>query len=133
MKKVKIFIPIFNVDLYLLIGNKCRIAQYIQDAHARVMEIAGTYTGGECIYSLENDSEEFLYIVIYDDFDYTNCISLIHEALHTAFKVCKFRGIEQDEEILCYLQGYILEKIFKCLNVELTVVTNHQPILEDER
>ena len=132
MKKTKIFIPIFNVDLYLLIGNKCSIAQYIQDSHAKVMEIAATYTAGECVYSLEDDAEEFLYIALYEDFDYTNSISLIHEVLHAAFKICKFRGVTLDEEILCYLQGFILEKIFKCLNVELTVVTNHQPTQVDE-
>lgn len=134
MKKLNIQIPIFNVDLKVLIGSKCAIAQYIQDATASITEIACPDTGAECISNNFNQTDEFLYITLYDEYDIkTTSFNIIHESLHAAFKVCKYRGITPDEEILCYLQGFILEKLFKCLNVELTEVTNHLPTQEGEQ
>lgn len=134
MKKLNIRIPIFNIDLKVLIGSKCTITQYIQDATASITEIAYPDTGAECISSNFNQTDEFLYIALYDEYDVkTTSFNIIHESLHAAFKVCKYRGIEPDEEILCYLQGFILEKLFKCLNVELMEVTNHLPTQGDER
>lgn len=125
-------VPIFNVKVSILIGSPQSVENYLQDVHNKVFGHSAPNVVAETFYSDESDVDEYLYIALYDDTDVKDsAYNVIHECLHAAHKICIFRGIGLDEEVLCYLQGFLVNKVFECLNAELTVVTNHQLTVED--
>ena len=125
-------VPILNVKVSILIGSPLSVESYLQDVHNKVFGHSAPNVVAETFYSTEWDADEFLYIALYDDIDVKDsAYNVIHECLHAAHKICTFRGVELDEEFLCYLQGFLINKVFECLNAELMVVTNHQLTAED--
>ena len=125
-------VPILNVKVSILIGSPLSVESYLQDVHNKVFGHSAPNVVAETFYSTESDADEFLYIALYDDTDIKDsAYNVIHECLHAAHKICTFRGVELDEEFLCYLQGFLINKVFECLNAELMVVTNHQLTAED--
>lgn len=133
IQKAKEFtVPILDVKISILIGSKLSIESYLQDVHNRVFGRTASNTVAETFYSDESDIDEYVYIALYDDTEIKDsAYNVIHECLHAAHKVCILRGVELDEEFLCYLQGFLINKVFECLNAELTVVTNRQSTVED--
>lgn len=133
IQKAKEFtVPILDVKISILIGSKLSIEGYLQDVHNRVFGRTASNTVAETFYSDESDVDEYVYIALYDDTEIKDsAYNVIHECLHAAHKVCTLRGVELDEEFLCYLQGFLINKVFECLNAELTVVTNRQSTVED--
>lgn len=123
-------VPILNVKVSILIGSSLSVESYLQDVHNKVFGHSAPNVVAETFYSTELDADEFLYIALYDDIK-DSAYNVIHECLHAAHKICTFRGVELDEEFLCYLQGFLINKVFECLNAELMVVTNHQLTAED--
>ena len=123
-------VPILNVKVSILIGSSLSVESYLQDVHNKVFGHSAPNVVAETFYSTESDADEFLYIALYDDIK-DSAYNVIHECLHAAHKICTFRGVELDEEFLCYLQGFLINKVFECLNAELMVVTNHQLTAED--
>lgn len=133
IQKAKEFtVPILDVKISILIGSKLSIEGYLQDVHNRVFERTTSNAVAETFYSDESDVDEYVYIALYDDTEIKDsAYNVIHECLHAAHKVCTLRGVELDEEFLCYLQGFLINKVFECLNAELMVVTNRQSTVED--
>lgn len=133
MQKAKEFtVPILDVKISILIGSKPSIENYLQDVHNRVFGHSASNVVAETFYSDESDVDEYVYIALYDDTEIEDsAYNIIHECLHAAHKVCTLRGVELDEELLCYLQGFLINKVFECLNAELTVVINRQSTAED--
>lgn len=133
IQKAKEFtVPILDVKISILIGSKLSIEGYLQDVHNRVFGHTASNTVAETFYSDESDVDEYVYIALYDDTEIKDsAYNVIHECLHAAHKVCTLRGVELDEEFLCYLQGFLINKVFECLNAELMVVTNRQSTVED--
>ena len=133
LQKVNSFlIPIINVEVSILIGDPVTIENYLQDLHHRRFESRSPNVVVETFYSDDSDAEEYLHIALYDTIDIEDSASsIIHECLHAAHKALNFRGISCDEELLCYLQGFLIEKVLECLSAELTVVINRHQIAED--
>lgn len=125
-------IPIINVEMSVLIGDPVSVETYLQDLHHLQFGTTSPNVVAETFYSDDSDAEEYLYIALYDITDLKDSANnIIHECLHAAHKALDFRGISHDEELLCYLQGFLIEKVLECLSAELTVVINHHPIAED--
>ena len=133
IQKAKEFtVPILDVKISILIGSKLSIEGYLQDVHNRVFGRTTSNAVAETFYSDESDVDEYVYIALYDDTEIKDsAYNVIHECLHAAHKVCTLRGVELDEEFLCYLQGFLINKVFECLNAELMVVTNRQSTVGD--
>lgn len=133
LKRVKsIIIPIIDVEVFVIIGDPKSVETYIQDLHHQRFEISSPNVVAETFYSDDSDADEYLYIALYDITDIKDsAYNIIHECLHAAHKALDFRGISHDEELLCYLQGFLIDKVLECLNAELMVVTNHLPTVED--
>lgn len=133
IQKAKEFtVPILNVKVSILIGSPLSVESYLQDVHNRVFGHTASNAIAETFYSDESDVDEYVYIALYDDAEIKDsAYNVIHECLHAAHKVCALRGVELDEEFLCYLQGFLINKVFECLNAELMVATNRQSTVED--
>lgn len=133
LKKVKsILIPIIDVEVSVIMGDPKSVELYIQDLHHQRFENSSPNVVAETFYSDDSDAEEYLYIALYDITDLKDSANnIIHECLHAAHRALDFRGISHDEELLCYLQGFLIDKVLECLNAELMVVTNHHPIVGD--
>lgn len=132
LQKIKVIqIPIINVKCAIILGDQRSVESYLQDVCYRKFESGPTNAIAETFFSDLDDVNEYIYIALYNPKLEEVAYDIIHECLHAAHKALEFRGISHDEELLCYLQGFLIEKVLECLNAELTVVLNPLPIAED--
>ena len=132
LQKIKIIqIPIIDVKCAVILGDQKSVESYLQDVCYRRFESGPPNAIAETFYSDSEDVTEYIYIALYNSDLQNAAYDIIHECLHAAHKALEFRGISHDEELLCYLQGFLIEKVLECLNAELTVVLNPLPIAED--
>lgn len=103
MRLKKIEIPIFKVNVILLDGEIEDAIAYIeadtnQKLDAKDLEDADALTFFH---------RGFAYVCWEKNIRYE---TLAHEALHVVLDACKWLGINNDDEVLCYLLEYILQE-----------------------
>lgn len=124
MKSFEIEIPIFHHVITVLVGTKEDVMKEVVSLSGYTYNMPSDNTAMETYCSGDHDVYEYIIIACYDELlTQEKIIQLVHEILHVSWNVCKHRGLTIDDEILCYLQGYVLNECLKCMNVELTVVT----------
>lgn len=112
MKITTIELPIYNVDIVIIISTEWQVVKKKYDLDMDADDL------GTCAMTLmypgDKNNVSEIYLVLRPEYlDYN---TILHELLHVVFCVCDLKSIKADvnnDEPLTYLQGYIGEKLFE--------------------
>ena len=124
IQRHKIKIPIFERDVWILLGDRDDVSDYLSDINMAPFEIKSKWDG-VCFDYLGNG-------YIWFDIKYISVPIIVHELGHATFDLMLDFGLEiTDQEAFCYIQQYLMKEccdIF-AIQMDLTCLASTQ---EDE-
>lgn len=108
-------VPIFNQEIKIIVASNKNLQTFLDNKNVAFDKIEDA---DAACFSMDQ------YLCIWFEPN-TKIDIIVHESAHATFTLMRSRGVNiEDEEMFCYLQEFIINRILKCLKLTSLTVTD---------